>query len=40
VLSSVRSATICLRRRFASSSWRNRRSWLTSKPPYCAFQRS
>jgi len=39
VLSRVKSATICLRRRFSSSNCRNRRSWLTSNPPYWAFQR-
>src|SRR5690242_1669971 len=38
-LSNVKSATTCFSFRFSSSSWRSRRSWLTSSPPYCAFQR-
>src|SRR5215469_14766229 len=38
-LSSERSATSCLSRRFSSSSCFIRRSSLTASPPYCFFQR-
>src|SRR5690606_26517986 len=38
-LSSVSSRSSCFSLRFSSSSCLRRRSWLTSSPPYFAFQR-